>query len=92
MIRVCTPDLAEHGHRRHIADLGDLLEDEGGVEDRQPETAVLFRDRHSEDAQLGESAHVLPREGAIHIFERARPELALRQVTDGLHKPALLVG
>ena len=59
-------DLAEHGHRRHIADLGDLLEDEGGIEDREAETAVLFRDRHPEDAQLGERAHVLPREGAVH--------------------------
>ena len=36
--------------------------------------------------------HVLPREGAVHVAVGARPEVALRQVTDGLYKAALLVG
>ena len=85
-------DLAEHRHRRHVAGLGDLLEHERGVEDRQPEPAILLRHRHAEDAQFGERAHVLPRKGAVHVAQRARPEFALREVADGLHETALLVG
>jgi len=65
---------------------------EGGVEDRQAKPAILFGDGHSEHAQPGEGAHVFPWEGAVHILQRAGPELALRQVADGLHKTTLLVG
>ena len=92
MIRGLHADLAQHGHRGHIADLGDLFEDECGVEHRQAETAIFLRNRHPEDTQFGEGAHVLPREGAVHVLVGARPKLALRQVADGLHKAALLVG
>ena len=84
-------DLAEHRHRRHIAGLGDLLEDERGVEDRQPQPAIFLRHRHSEDAQFGESAHVFPRKGAVHVAQRVRPEFALREVADSLYEAALLV-
>src|ERR1700730_9398341 len=86
------PDLAEHGHRGYIACLGDFLEDEGGVEYPEAKPAIFLRDGHSEHTQPGERAHVLPREGAVHVLHGARPELALGQVADGLHKATLLVG
>ena len=85
-------DLAEDGHRRHIAGLGDLLEDERGVEDRQAEPAILLRHRHAEDAQLRQWLHVVPREGAVHPARGALAELALRQLAHGRDKTALLVG
>jgi hypothetical protein len=53
---------------------------------------MLLRDRHPEDAELGEPAHVLPGKGAVHVLQRARPELALRKIAYGLHKTALLIG
>src|SRR5215469_7305535 len=86
------PDLAEHGHRRHIADLGDLLEHECGIEYREPETPIRLRYGHTEDPQTRKCLHVLPRKAAVHVFERARPKFALRQIANGLHKAALLVG
>jgi len=84
-------DLAEHRHRRDVAGLGDLLEHESSVEDRQSEPTILLRHRHPEDSQIGEGTHVFPREGPIHIARRARPKFALRQVADRLHKAALLI-
>ena len=75
-------DLAEHRHRRHVADLGDLLEDERGVEHRQAEPAIFLRHRHAEHAQFGERLHVLPGKRAVLVARRALAELALRQLAD----------
>ena len=85
------PDLAQDRHRRHVAGLGDLLEDQGGVEDRQPQPAIFLRDRHSEHAQPGESPHVLPWKGSIHVSQRARAEFRLRKLAHRLHEAALLI-
>ena len=85
-------DLAEHRHRGDVAGLGDLLEHQRGVEDRQAETAIFLRHRHAEHAQFGELFHVVPRKRAVHPARRALAELALRE---GAHAPdelALLVG
>ena len=60
------PRLAQHRHRRGVADLGDLLEHQRGLEDRQAEPAILLRHRHPEHAEAREVADVLPGEGAVH--------------------------
>ena len=72
--------LAQHRHRGDVADLGDLLEDQRGVEDRQAEPAVFLRHRHAEHAELGELLHVLPRERAVHPAPGLGLELGLRQL------------
>ncbi len=92
MMRVWTPTSPEHRHRGDVAGLGDLLEDQRGVEHRQAETAIFLRHRHAEHAQLGELFHVVPRERAVHPARRALAELGLREGADGLDELALLVG
>ena len=50
------PGLAQHRHRGDVADLGDLLEDQRGVEHRQAHAAVFLRHRHAEHAEARELA------------------------------------
>ncbi len=80
--------LAEDRHGGDVADLGDLLEDQRGIQDRQAEPAVFLGDRHAEDAERGEFAHVLPGEAAVHPAAGLGLELGLRQVAHrGDHLP-----
>ena len=84
-------DLAQHRHRGDVADLGDLLEDQRGVEHRQTQPAIFLRHRHAEHAEAGQRLHVLPGKGAVLIARRALAEFALRQLADRRDKLALLV-
>ncbi len=86
------PDLAEDCHRRRVADLGDLFEDEGGVKDGQAKPAIFLRHSHAEHPELGEPAQVLPGKGAVHPAWRTLAEFALGQVAHGRDKTALLLG
>ena len=58
--------LAQHGHRGDVVDLGDLLQDQRGVQDRQAKAAVFLGHRHAQHAEFGELLHVLPGERAVH--------------------------
>ena len=54
MMRVCTPTSPSTAIAVDVADLGDLLEHQRGVEHRQAEPAIFLRHRHAEHAELGE--------------------------------------
>ena len=84
-------NFAEHRHGRDVAAFRDFLEHERGVKHGQAETAIFLRHRHAEHAELGELPHVFPWEGAVHVFEAARLELVLRDIANGLNKPALIL-
>ena len=83
--------LAQHRHRRHVVDLGDFLQDQRGIEDRQAEAAVFLRHRHAQHAELGELASCSPR-GTCRpsSASRAGLEFGLRQRPHrGDHLPLL---
>ena len=42
--------LPQHGHGGHVVDLGDFLQNQGGVEDRQAEPAIFLGHRHPESS------------------------------------------
>jgi len=75
-----------------MADLGDLLEDQRGVEHRQAQPAIFLRHRHAEHPETGQRLHVFPGKRAIHIFLRVGLELPLSEVAHRHYHPPLLFG
>ncbi len=72
----------DHDPPAHAADLGDLVDNENCFEKAEAGTAILFRDRHAEEARIGQRLHVLPWVllGAVD-FGRARRDGFARQRT-----------
>ena len=83
---------AKGRHRRDVAGLGDLLEQQRGVEHGEAEAAIVLRHGHAEHADLGELPHVLPGKGAVHVALRIGLELALRKLAHRGHHAPLLSG
>ncbi len=54
-------DLAQHRHGGDVADLGDFLEHQRGVEHRKSGAAIFLRHRHAEDAELRRGCGCSPR-------------------------------
>ena len=81
---------AQRRHGGDVTGLGDLLEQQRRIEHRQAKAAIFLRHRHAEHAEPGELLHVVPREGAVHVFLRVGLEFSLRQVAHrGYHAPLL---
>ena len=84
-------DFAQHRHRGHVAGLGDLLEDQRGVEHRQAEPAIFLRHRHAEHAELRERASCCPTETCRPCTSGVRLEFILCELAHRVHHGALIV-
>ena len=79
-------------HRGHVADLGDLLENQHAVQHRQGQAAELLRHGHPQNADLGQAFQVLVRKCAVLPPLDTTLEFLLRQLPDRVDHGALVVG
>src|SRR5579871_6230278 len=84
-------DLAQCRHGGDVASFGDLLQHQRRVEHGCSEPAIWLRDCHAENAEFREPLHVLPRKGAVEVFDRARLELRVCEFADCRHNAALFL-
>ena len=81
------------GERDSRIHASELLDHDGVVKRREAGAAILRRPHRTHEAQLAGLGEDLAREFLLLVpLARVRPDLALREITDGLLEELLLLG